>query len=290
MKIIKLTLILGLLSLASCDAGIEPIPQRLVGPEAQDPVAYADYLQRLNDYKSGDHYTVCGRFENAAATIVSEKDCLRSFPDSLDIVILANPLTAYDREDLPILQTKGTKVVLTVDCSDAASAERRVDEAIASVTADALDGLAIIFWGEVTDAARTAGSAIAAKLAALTGKTFLFEGNVKFVAEADRANYAWYLIDATATEDVNKFRSGVDMMTGYYAIPSSKILPAVKVAAQMNDIDGRPRASVSLISEEVLSLSLGGLTLWDVSTDYYDAGGTYPRTREVIDFMNPAHE
>lgn len=43
------------LSLAACDNEMETIDRRTVGPEAQDPALYAEYLKALSAYKASDH-------------------------------------------------------------------------------------------------------------------------------------------------------------------------------------------------------------------------------------------
>ena len=56
-------------------------------------------------------------FENGTEQSKNEGAYLRSVPDSLDIVTLANSenITAYDREDIPSLQEKSTRVLYLVD-------------------------------------------------------------------------------------------------------------------------------------------------------------------------------
>lgn len=290
MKLKQLIGIFGALALAACDADIEPIDQRFVGVDGQDPVAYAAYMDALRSYKQSAHYVVCARFDNNPAKVTSEKESLRSVPDSLDIVMLANPLSAFDREDLPGVQRKGTKVLLTADCSDPATAVGKVDEALASVSADGLDGVVISFPGAVTDAARTAEAAIAQKLAALGGKTFVFSGNAAFVAAANRDRYAYFLLDATTTENVYVLQGDIDYFTGYLGIPAAKVVPAVTVSGTINDVQSQPQSAASEVARTVMKSALGGIALSGISGDYYDASTIYPRVKATIELLNPAHE
>ena len=59
MKLNQLIGILGALALAACDTDIEPIDQRFVASDEQDPVAYAAYMDALRSYKQSEHYVVC---------------------------------------------------------------------------------------------------------------------------------------------------------------------------------------------------------------------------------------
>lgn len=290
MKLKQLIGIFGVLVLAACDTDIEPIDQRFVGPDGQDPAAYAAYVAALRSYKQSDHYVVCARFDNNPEKVTSEKESLRSMPDSLDIVMLANPLSTYDREDLPGVQRKGTKVLAMADCSDLASAAAKLDAALASVAADALDGVVIHFPGAVTDAAKTLEAAIAQKLSSLSGKTFVFSGNVAFVAAANRDKYAFFLIDATASENVYVLQSDIDYLTGYLGIPAGKVIPAVAVAGTINDAQSRPQAAPAEVAKTVVKSALGGLALSGISSDYYDVSTIYPRVKETIELLNPAHK
>lgn len=290
MKLKQLIGIFGALVLAACDTDIEPIDQRFVGPDGQDPASYGAYMDALRSYKQSAHYVVCARFDNNPAKVTSEKECLRSMPDSLDIVMLANPLSAFDREDLPGVQRKSTKVLLTADCSDPATAVQTVDKALASVAADGLDGVVISYLGAVTDATRTAEAAIAQKLAALSGKTFVFNGNAAFVAAANRDRYAYYLLDATTTENVYILQSDIDYLTGYLGIPAAKVIPAVTVSEMINDAQSQPQSATSEVAKTVMKSALGGLALSGISSDYYDVTTIYPRVKAAIELLNPAHE
>lgn len=290
MKLKQLIGIFGALVLAACDTDIEPIDLRFVGPDEQDPAAYAAYMDALRSYKQSAHYVVCALFDNNPAKVTSEKESLRSVPDSLDIVMLANPLSAFDREDLPGVQRKSTKVLLTADCSDPATAVQAVDEALASVSADGLDGVVVSYPGAVTDAARTAEAAIAQKLAAFGGKTFVFSGNAAFVASANRDRYAYYLLDATTTENVYVLQSDIDYLTGYLGIPAAKVIPAVTVSETIADAQSQPQSAASVVAHTVMKSALGGLALSGVSGDYYDASTIYPRVKAAIELLNPAHE
>lgn len=276
-----------MLAFAACNADIESVEQQVITPDMQDPAAYALYMDALRSYKQSDHYLVYAHFDNAPAIIASEKNSLRSLPDSLDIVALRNPLSSFDREDLAGVQRKSTRVLTTADCSDPTKAVAQVDNAIATIAANGLDGVVVYYSGPVTDAARTAEQAIATKLATL-GKMVVFEGNASFVAAANRNKYALYLLDASTVTDVYALRNKVEYMTGFMSIPAAKILPAIDITGSINDEQGKPQSAYSEVPKTVFSLGLGGLALYEISKDYYAALKCYTRTREAINLLNPA--
>lgn len=290
MKLKHVIAIFGALALAACDADIEPIDQRMTPPAEQNPAAWAEYVATLRAYKSSAHYTTFVRFDNAAAKPVSEKNSLRSLPDSLDIVALANPLSDFDREDLCGLHEKGTRVLLTADCSDPASAAKNAADALAAVAADGLDGVVLKCECPTSDAAKTALAAVVQQLAAQSGLTTAFAGNAGLLAAADRAKMDLYLLDATATASVTALQSDVSYYTGFLGIPAAKILPAVRPSGTIADLGGRELEAPTGVGQQTVALSLNGLALYDVAADYYSPAGTYPRIRGAIELLNPAHK
>ena len=96
--------IAALLLTAGCSdwTQMEPVDQQPVRPSEQNPELWAQYTAALRAYKASDHTLVVASFENGSTTPTSEKDCLRSLPDSLDAVSLTNAdhFSAYDAEDL----------------------------------------------------------------------------------------------------------------------------------------------------------------------------------------------
>ena len=289
MKLNLLIGIFGVLALTACDADIEPVDQQLVMPEEQNPAQWEQYITALKAYKSGEHYTIYARFDNAPEKITSEKNCLRSMPDSLDFVALTNPLSKYDREDLPGVQAKSTKVLLVVDCSDPTTAVQKVDDAITSVSVDGLDGIVISYSGPVSDAARTAETTIAAKLNAW-GKTAVFEGNTAFVASENRDKYARYILDVTSLETVFSLRSEVDYAVNRLGIPIEKLLLATSPSATIADESLTYQSAIAEVARCVMAYGpMGGLAIYDISDDYYSASINYPLTKAAINLLNPAY-
>lgn len=274
----------------ACDTNMEPIEQRIEQPAEQDPAAWTAYMEALAAYKASDHYTVYARFDNNTGAVTSEKNCLRSMPDSLDIVALVNPLSNYDREDLQVIWKKSTKVLLMADCSDPATAVETVDKALAAIDADGLDGIVLRYAEVVTHEAETAASAIAAKLDGIGDRMLVFEGNASFAALVGKERFAWFVLDVSTTETVFSLRSEVDFTVDYLGIPARKILPATTPSATIADalLDEVP--ALAEVARCVMAYgALGGIAIHDVATDYYDALTIYPRTKEAIHILNPAY-
>lgn len=82
---------MGLFS-ASCNdwTEMESVTQKTQRPNEQDSELWAQYTTALREYKQSEHTLVFASFANGAPVATSEKDCLRSLPDSLDVVSLTN--------------------------------------------------------------------------------------------------------------------------------------------------------------------------------------------------------
>lgn len=274
----------GLLA-AGCDTDTESIDRRTETPDGS--ALHAEYLRALKNYKSSEHAIVYARMENAPAVSTSPKDFMRALPDSLDYVALMRPLSRFDREDLPRVQAKGTKVLAAAECSDPATASGALDAALREVAACGLDGVVLVFDGPVTDAARTSAATLASKLAALDGKTVVFDGNPLLVASADRDRYDYFVYDTALSENVSALGRDVEYLTGYAGIPARKLLLAAAPAATIVDRQLEAQPALSVVSECVLSFGpLAGLAVHDVTDDYYDPQTNYRRTRQAISLLN----
>ena len=82
---------MGLFSVSCNDwTEMESVTQKTQRPNEQDPELWAQYTAALREYKQSEHTLVFASFANGAPVATSEKDCLRSLPDSLDVVSLTN--------------------------------------------------------------------------------------------------------------------------------------------------------------------------------------------------------
>ena len=279
-----------MLALAACNADIEPVEQSLVPPKDQNPAQWAEYMRALGAYKQSEHYMIYAHFDNAPEKVVSEKNCLRSLPDSLDIVALKNPLSKFDRQDLAGLHEKSTRVLLTADCSDSATAVTKVDEALAAIAADGLDGIVISFTGTVTDAAKAAEAAIAEKFGALAGKTIVFEGNPAFIAESNREHYDLFVVDVREVPTLFALPSDIDYLVNRFGIEARKLVLATTFAATMLDESLKEQAAIPVVGRCVMTGGpLAGMGLYNVNDDYYSPTVNYPQTKAAINLLNPAY-
>ena len=279
-----------MLALAACDAGIEPIDQEVRTLDAWNAAAWAAYAEGLRAYKAGDHYVTYACFDNAPERIESEKNCIRSLPDSLDAVILRNPLSDFDREDIPELHKRSTRVLATAECSDPATALQRLDATLQEIASSDLDGVVIRYSGAVTAEASAIEPAVAQRLGALSGKMLVFEGNASFIAAENRGLYDLYLLDATSAGDIFTVENAVDYLTGYYGIEAGRVLPLVSLTGTLADERGTSQPAPTKVSETIQSRRLAGMAFDGVSADYYSLTGNYSRLRAAIDLLNPAHQ
>ena len=279
-----------MLVLAACDAGIEPIDQQVRTLDAWNAAEWAAYAEGLRAYKAGDHYVTYACFDNAPERIESEKNCIRSLPDSLDAVILRNPLSDFDREDIPELHKRSTRVLATAECSDPATALQRLDATLQEIASSDLDGVVIRYSGAVTAEASAIEPAVAQRLGALSGKMLVFEGNASFIAAENRGLYDLYLLDATSAGDIFTVENAVDYLTGYYGIEAGRVLPLVSLTGTLADERGTSQPAPTKVSETIQSRRLAGMAFDGVSADYYSLTGNYSRLRAAIDLLNPAHQ
>lgn len=273
---------------AGCDTDNETIDRKVTTPEEQNPALYARYLAALNAYKASEHYVIYTRMDNAPQVSTSPGDFLRALPDSLDYVALNNPLSDFDREDLPGVRAKGTKVLAVADCTDTSGAVAAVDAALTAVATEGLDGVAVVFGGPATDAARSAASAVAAKLVALGGKTVVFDGHPALVAAADRERYDYFIYDTSHSENVSALGRDVDYLTDYLGIPAGKLLLAAAPSQTLVDADLDAQPALVQAARCVLSFGpLAGLAVFGIADDYYHPTSNYVSTREAITYLNP---
>lgn len=272
--------------------------------QEQNPELWARYLESLRVYKQErPHYITYGSFDNGAEQSKNEGAYLRSLPDSLDIVTLANSenITAYDREDIPTLQEKSTRVLYLVDyaakmpqLADDAALGAWLDKAVATATELKLDGFAFnglpSYGGtDAEQAARKeAARLIVSKLSA-AGKTLVFEGDPAFVDAADLEKLDYIVLNTAAIESAVKLKLQVTNALETYALPKEKVLLAAKIGAQLVDEDLKKVDAVTEMPNRVVSLGpLGGLAIYALGTDYYQANMNYQISRTAIQTMNPS--
>lgn len=304
-----LFLLLAAFCVAACDdwTEIEPVEIDYKDASKQNPELWARYMACLHDYKlKSDHYIAYGSFDNGVEVSKNESAYLRSLPDSLDFVSLANAenITAYDREDIPLLQEKSTRVLYMADyaakmdeLTDAAKLGAWLDKAVAAATELNLDGFAFtgipLYGGtdEEQNARREAAGLIVEKLSA-TGKALVFEGDPAFVANAGKLGEVDYVVLNTA--DIGHavaLKLYVANVLGNYgdALPKEKILLGAKMGNKIVDEDNKKQNSVEDMTDRVASLGhLGGLAIYSLGDDYLPEQMNYQTCRTAIQMMNPS--
>ena len=80
------------LLIASCSdwTKVESVGIKETMPWENNPAEWSGYQARVRDYKNRPHKLTYIRFENSPEGVQNEKGCLRSLPDSLDMVSHGN--------------------------------------------------------------------------------------------------------------------------------------------------------------------------------------------------------
>lgn len=277
----------------------ETVVNTTIHPWEQGPDLWAQYLEKLRNYRKSEHFIVYARLENSPKVAVSEANYMRGLPDSLDIVTLTNAdnFSAHDREDMPLMRDKGIKVLYQVDYAgragefpDVAALGVYLDKVIATVQAEGLDGYSFTGIPQLGDAATEAAAALLVqKLASGEGKLLVFEGNPLFVAQADRVKIDYFALDTQKTLDVLDVRMQVLNALDYARVPAKKLLLAADAGATLRDEDRREFAAIDEMARRVISFGpLGGLATYQIGHDYYYSDLNYKTIRLALQTLNPS--
>lgn len=293
---------------AACSDWNEPEPVNLDINSAKDqnPELWARYMQVLHAYKQSKHYIAYARFDNSMDKPVNEGNYLRSLPDSLDIVTLSNPdrISDYDREDIPLLQEKSTRVLYLVDyvtqatnLTDITDLGAWLDKAVATANELKLDGFAFtgipLYSGTDAELAAHKEKArlIVSKLSAAVGqdKLLILEGNTAFVDEADLDKLHYIVLNTADLTNVTDLKLQVAGVLANGKFPKDNLLLAARMGEQITDEASVKQDAVTLMTDRVASLGpLGGLGIYAVGKDYYSPKMNYEITRTAIQLMNPS--
>lgn len=293
---------------AACSDWNEPKPVTIDINSAKDqnPELWARYMQVLHTYKQSKHYVTYARFDNSTEQLVNEGNYLRSLPDSLDIVTLSNPdrISEYDREDIPLLQEKSTRVLYLVDyaaqaatLADVTALGAWLDKAVSAANELNLDGFAFtgmpLYSG--TDAEISAhkekSRLIVSKLSAAVGqdKLLVLEGNPAFVDDADLGKLNYVVLNTADLTNVTDLKLQVAGVLANDKLPKDKLLLAARIGDQITDETSVKQDAVTLMTDRVASLGpLGGLGVYSIGKDYYNPEMNYEITRMAIQLMNPS--
>lgn len=303
----KHNILLALLIVAASCTEIEPVRLDYQSAAQQNPELWVRYMQSLRTYKlESDHYIAYGSFDCGVQNSVNEGDYLRSLPDSLDFVALANAenLTQYDREDIPALQEKSTRVLYKLDYAakmaelkDEAALKSWLDKAVTAAMELGVDGFAftgIPLYGGTEDemnARKAAAKTITDKLSA-TGKILVFEGDPAFVANADCLDKLDYAVLNTAdiTHSVALTLHVENILTAYGdKLPKEKIILAAKIDGQIVNEENRKVDAVLDMTDRVPAPGpVAGMAIYNMSEDYFPDRIGWQTVRTAIQLLNPA--
>ncbi len=277
-KSIILLSLVAAAAFVSCGDANEPEAREVTvnGFKDRDPEGYAAYTAALRQWKASPHQIVCARLDNAPERPVSERDFLRSVPDSIDFVTMRNSaaLSGSDVEDMKLVHADfGTRVLYYVTSpSDVAAAA-------AAVAAGQFDG--------VTVASPEAAEAVAAR-PELADAVMIFEGSPLKISAAALEAFDYILLDVSKAAD--DFDLEYQVRLALNSIPASRILLCTVPGGSIADAAGTVRNSIAgaAIFARDFSQPLAGIAVNDIAADYYDPDIIYKRTRGAIQLLNPA--
>ena len=278
----------------------ESIEINYIRPWDKKPELWDKYTSSLREYKSRDHFLFYAVFDNAPKKPTRESDFLRSLPDSLDFVSLANAdsLSAYDKEDLQWIESLGTKVLYRVDLDKKAfSSESELtaylDKVIASVTENGLSGYSFTATWKLGNTQNDAlAAALVSKLdtAREAGQYLVFEGNPQFVPAEYRDKVDYYVLDSESTTNTQDLLFQVLAALDYAEVPTSKLLLGSDMDGTILNEEREKCHDVEELARRVISLGpLAGLGITNIASDYYSNSGNYVITRSAIELLNPSH-
>lgn len=273
----------------------EPVKQDIVKPGDQDPEKYAQYLETLRSYKKSDHYLVFARMNNAPEISVSERDFLRSMPDSLDVVSLryGDRITDYDVEDIPLVQKKGTRILYGFDPSERKEADFSLylNGLIDRVRTLGLNGISVVLS---TPLSAQDEQTLVSSLSAVAGpgKSLLlvFEGNPEAISETNRSKFDYFVLPTSTMPNVLEVRNSILYAHEVCGIGMDKIILSVIPNGNLFDSNNKLQKAIPEMARCVVALGpVGGLDVYDIHVDYaLNTEHKYMQVRSAIDLLNPS--
>ncbi len=254
-------------------------------PWEVNPKEWADYQARVRDYKSRAHKLVYIRFANSPQGVQNERGSLRSLPDSLDIVSLTNAgnFSEYDAEDMARMRAVDIKVICQADLAGADDAGASIDNAIATVKENALDGFSFTATSK-----ETASEAVARLSGAKSeGQILVFEGNPVFIAPEDITKLDLFVLATEAVENPYDLRNVIDDALEL-GIPKERILLSASRNGAFYNSENVEIPVLEAMADNVVDFGpMAGLALYDIESDYYHYDGNWSSLRSVIHRLNP---
>lgn len=293
--------------LASCEDWTDPeeVDYAIKDPSEQNPELWARYIESLRVYKlERPHYITYASFNNGVEPSKNEGNYLRSLPDSLDFVTLANSenITAADRGDIPGLQEKSIRVLYHVDYAkkmaelpDDAALGAWLDKAIVTATELSMDGFAFsglpLYGGtDAEQAARKASARLIVSKLSATGKALVFEGDPTFVDDSDMEKLDYIVLNTIDIERAVALKLLVaNTLEMHVTLSKAQLILATKMNGKLADENGKWYNAVLEMPNRVVGLGpLGGMAIYSIGEDYYQPEKNYNTCRTAIQTMNPS--
>lgn len=270
-------------SLSACSHWNEPEAREpeVIAPSAQDPAAYAAYTAAIRAWKATPHQIAGAIFDNAPDKSTSERDFLRSLPDSLDFVVMRNAatLSAYDAEDIAAVRRDfSTRILYHIDAANATPDHWQA--ASSAIASGQFDGALVAAGASAPDAAM---------LDLLPADCMLvFAGSPALLPEAGRARFQYFIVDIAQAKDAYDVEMAIRLAA--LSAQRSQLLLGTTPGSQLTDMAGVSRNSIAgaAVAARDAAPQLGGIAIGNVSADYYDPDIIYRRTRGAIQILNPA--
>ena len=331
-KIVAALLFAANLAFISCDdwTDVESIDIKQPNIEEQNPELYTKYLENLRQYKEdSEHMKVYAWFDNSEKTPYSRAQHMKELPDSIDIVALMHPdgLVAFEKEEMSLLQKKGTKVIYTISYEDI---KAQYDEL---VSVEEPEGNVVVF-NEYLKSEMEKRLAYSSVFNGIILK--LIGQNPKYITEEDKLAYAESL-DIVFSEILTWKEQNNDKILVFQGKPQNIIDKSVlnnfsNIIIELYDVANREQISFPVLesletgvptdrfimavstpsldssdkttgyigTEEAIietaywiteisnEYTKAGIAINNVQNDYYLTNGTYRNVRETINIMNPA--
>ena len=100
----------------------------------------------------------------------------------------------------------------------------------------------------------------------------------------------WLLLKMRKLSRLTDIETEVRLATGYGNTAAGHLLLAVTSEGTLTDYNGVTRSAIAGAAYSALNMEtpLGGIAIYNISDDYYDADIIYKQTRGGIQFLNPA--
>lgn len=285
-----------------CSDWTEPNPLTYYEEQYWEAENWEEYAADMRAYRETDHNIVYVRLHNSPEGITSEKDFLRSIPDSVDIVSLTNAdnMSSYDMEDLSIVKSLGMRVLYQIDYSGRADTdfsaegafEAYIDMVIESVDKYGLDGWAIsgtYTYGDTESAADVALLLSRLDEVKKDGQLIVLEGDPRFISdERDRRKLDYVVAATDGASKISEVSSVASAAVRAGIRPENLILSA-KAGSALMDINENEFEAVGETVKIVQSESYAGIAVYDLTSDYWSSEDNYPILRSAIATLNPSN-